>query len=697
MSVVGTLSVRITGDNSDLDKSLSDSTVRVAKWAAAAAAAASAVAVAFIRSGAQSADALAKFAAATDSSIVSVQGLERAAGRAGVSADQMRMTIQRMNRALGDAITKGGESEHALDLLGLSANSLAEMPVDQRIAVIADRIKEMGLNSSETASILGALGVRQLNIQAMMRQGGEQFRESTQRVKDYGIALDAISAKAIEEANDEMDEFGIIIQGIAQQLAGRLAPTVRDFALGIQEAFINAGGATAVIEKSLYATQKAAEIVAVVVASRLVPGIAAAASAKVAAAAAALRYQIALASMAGVSATAAAAQGALAVAVRGASAAMLLLGGPAGAVVLAAGALFVFRKELGIGVTPVTEMRDKINNLAESYRTLGTDALEAAILESEATQLRLQNLKAQLSVQDAMGNQENPFFMDLNEEELRNTNFALEEQNELLAQMRERLLELRGGGEGEEEGRAGIGLLLGTEESRESDIEAYENYLLAIQELEAMYHANKQLAEEQFSDWSLKNHESYLKSRVKLTESAEKAEQDMRTKTANLSVGLLQMLGQKNKAFALIALAITKARAISETIINTQVAAQLAFASQLVPGLPWTLGTAKAAYAATMAQGKIQMGLIAATGLMEAGQIMGGGGSSGGISMSGSSVGGTPESQAAATMDASTGRVIPAQTVTITLQGEVFGREQVRNLIGEINEAISDGAVLRLT
>jgi hypothetical protein len=36
------------------------------------------------------------------------------------------------------------------------------------------------------------------------------------------------------------------------------------------------------------------------------------------------------------------------------------------------------------------------------------------------------------------------------------------------------------------------------------------------------------------------------------------------------------------------------------------------------------------------------------------------------------------------------------QTVTIQLQGEVFNREQVRNLITQINEAVSDGSVLRL-
>lgn len=42
------------------------------------------------------------------------------------------------------------------------------------------------------------------------------------------------------------------------------------------------------------------------------------------------------------------------------------------------------------------------------------------------------------------------------------------------------------------------------------------------------------------------------------------------------------------------------------------------------------------------------------------------------------------------------GAAARGQTVTIQIQGETFGREAVRNLISEINEAISDGAVLRL-
>jgi hypothetical protein len=59
-----------------------------------------------------------------------------------------------------------------------------------------------------------------------------------------------------------------------------------------------------------------------------------------------------------------------------------------------------------------------------------------------------------------------------------------------------------------------------------------------------------------------------------------------------------------------------------------------------------------------------------------------------------------PSSLPAATLpntsQGSGGSASSGQPVTILIQGETFGREAVRNLISEINEAISDGAVLRL-
>jgi len=67
-----------------------------------------------------------------------------------------------------------------------------------------------------------------------------------------------------------------------------------------------------------------------------------------------------------------------------------------------------------------------------------------------------------------------------------------------------------------------------------------------------------------------------------------------------------------------------------------------------------------------------------------------GGGSAAGSTGAGAAAGATARSGAG-------GEQAPRQAVAINLQGEVFGRDQVRGLLERINEEISDGARLVLT
>jgi hypothetical protein len=158
-----------------------------------------------------------------------------------------------------------------------------------------------------------------------------------------------------------------------------------------------------------------------------------------------------------------------------------------------------------------------------------------------------------------------------------------------------------------------------------------------------------------------------------------------RQNVANAAVGLLSQLGSKSKAAAIAAIALGKALSIAQIIQNTAVAQMRALA-ELGP----IAGPPAAAKIGSL--GKIQAGIVAATGLAQAASVGGGGGSAG--LSSGSSI------QEAATNTGSvgggSGGGSRGQIVTIQIQGETFGRESVRNLISEINEAISDGAVLRL-
>jgi phosphotransferase system HPr-like phosphotransfer protein len=168
----------------------------------------------------------------------------------------------------------------------------------------------------------------------------------------------------------------------------------------------------------------------------------------------------------------------------------------------------------------------------------------------------------------------------------------------------------------------------------------------------------------------------------------------------NRIISLLSTLGARNKGFALAAIALQTATAFKQNKIATALAANLAFASQIIPGDPSSLARAAAARAYAFSQGAVTGGLILAAGAVQAAGALGGGTTAGAAASAGVSSGGlsAPSSSVSA---GSVGSVMAnganrGQQVTIQLQGETFGRDAVRNLISEINEAISDGAVLRL-
>ncbi len=143
---------------------------------------------------------------------------------------------------------------------------------------------------------------------------------------------------------------------------------------------------------------------------------------------------------------------------------------------------------------------------------------------------------------------------------------------------------------------------------------------------------------------------------------------------------LLQSFSGKSHAAAIAVIAINKGLAIAQTIQATAVATMRAF-SDLGPvaGIP--------AAAQIQALGAVQIGLIAATGLIQASQVGGGGASLGSpANPINTTSGGAPFTQAVAAPAAPAG---PATVIQII--GETFGRKQIQELIAKINENSRDG------
>jgi TP901 family phage tail tape measure protein len=249
-------------------------------------------------------------------------------------------------------------------------------------------------------------------------------------------------------------------------------------------------------------------------------------------------------------------------------------------------------------------------------------------------------------------------------------------------------------------------------------IEALRESLLTEREIELERYAQQNedlraalemelLTREEYDELKEEAHKAHVDRIVAMDEQAAKRREQLQREVANtemqmrkdvygLASGLLSTLGRDNKAFALASIALTKGLAIAQTIAHTQTASMLAYASQLVPGDPSSIGRAAAAALSVQSLGATKVGLIAATGLAEAAGVVAGGGGGGGVSSAGSvsSGGGGSVSQPAQQQAATpVGGTLTVQGISA---GSLFTGEAVRELAEELIQYQKRGGTITI-
>jgi hypothetical protein len=215
-------------------KRLSDTMKQVAKVAATAFAAVTAAAIA----GARDIDQVAKASRRLGASIGGFEAVKLAAEEAGVPVSSLTDNLQNIDRELA----KGGKlAGEALSKLGLTAEGLSKLDADEKIALIADRVKDLGLSSGEATALLQSLGVRSREMVLLLQGGGDAIRQARKDVEDYGLALSGPVVSSIEEANDRIGRLSIVARVFGQQLATAVVPTLGRFSEAITDSLREGG------------------------------------------------------------------------------------------------------------------------------------------------------------------------------------------------------------------------------------------------------------------------------------------------------------------------------------------------------------------------------------------------------------------------------------------------------------------------
>ena len=238
------------GDTADLEKALAsvgrqfDKTEKSAKGLGitgaqaakaakigllAAAAAAAVLAVAFAKTAtaaldlAAKADKIAKSAAAVGASAEEWQKVIGAFELAGLSADQTEMAIKKLGLRIGQvAAGAGGPAAEAFTKLGLTWQELEALPLPERMAVIADRVKDLG-SATQRAAVLNAIFEESgIQMAGAFAEGGDAIRDAAQQIEDAGI----ISNKVAKQAEDMTNAVTLAKQAWESLKVDALAPII---------------------------------------------------------------------------------------------------------------------------------------------------------------------------------------------------------------------------------------------------------------------------------------------------------------------------------------------------------------------------------------------------------------------------------------------------------------------------------------
>ena len=315
--------------------------------------------------------------------------LKSTGGAAGYSSDQLNSMAEAMSNA---STFSGGEINTAQTAL-LAFTGIAGEEFKKATQSAIDMAARTGMSVVSAAETIGrALDVPSKGMAALSKQGF--------RFTDDQKAL----AKSLEESGRTAEAQGIILQEL-QKSYGGAAEAARDtfggalLGLGNTLADITTGdkdslaAAKAAVEGLISALKSPAGKIAiealaasavalsVVLATRVAASAAASAISFAMAQKEAIRYQSALATMAGLSTRAAIGVASVGAAARAASAGMALLGGPAGLVILAASSLVYFATRASETEVEAAALEKRIDSLGGSFEGLGQKQAAAALID----------------------------------------------------------------------------------------------------------------------------------------------------------------------------------------------------------------------------------------------------------------------------------------------------------------------------
>jgi uncharacterized protein YoxC len=179
-----------------------------------------------IKSSLNATDTLSKTANKIGTTTEALGGLRYAAEITGVATNTMDMALQRFTRRTAEAAKGMGEAKGAIKELGLNAQELNKMPLDQRMIALADAFGKVNNESDQLRlafKLFDSEGAALVNTLAL---GSDGLKDLLGEAKLLGLTMSTTAAQGVEKANDSITKLLSLGKGLKDQFSAALAPAI---------------------------------------------------------------------------------------------------------------------------------------------------------------------------------------------------------------------------------------------------------------------------------------------------------------------------------------------------------------------------------------------------------------------------------------------------------------------------------------
>ena len=179
-----------------------------------------------------------------------------------IDSDRLGDAMKDLNERIADAALDGTATyEEALNKLGLKSKELIAMPVDKQFEKVTEALSQLNTQAEKNFVAAELMADAGFEVIKMADAGATMLRDMAMEVEQLGISIDDVEVTKIENANAQFSKLSSILDGAVQKALAKIAPYFTGISKVIIDMIKKAGGIPAIFEWVKTKVKGAMEIV----------------------------------------------------------------------------------------------------------------------------------------------------------------------------------------------------------------------------------------------------------------------------------------------------------------------------------------------------------------------------------------------------------------------------------------------------